>query len=719
MKLALDSTDWDTLLANDDDVINVSNILSTALINAAITTNVPKFTNHAQRTTRQEKNLLKERKKMTELLNQRNVRTQDSERATNKIKDIDTQINNLIIKSQENTERRLINNISANPKAFFKHTNSTRKFKTKIGPLICPITHNYLDGPKEMAEILSQQYKSVFTVPCTNPSATNFPSLNCNNLSDIDVTLESIIAAGKSICLSSAPGPDGIPPIIFHDYIEVLARPIKRIIRMSLDSGKLPEPNGIAQAIIAPMLKPGGTKSNAADYRPIALTNHLTKLIERIIRMAIIEHLEENLCFNKNQHGFVPGKSTITQLLKFYDDLLFLLEMGNDADVIYLDFAKAFDKVDHGVVLKKLKQLKIEGKLHLWIKSFLRSKHQRVKVDDILSDPVKVISGVPQGSVLGPLLFVILMLDIDQNLSYVYNFQFADDTKLLKGITSPADHNHLQMQLSNVYTWAHVNGMLFNEKKFDHMALGTQIRVVKYNTPSGTPIKRKHAVKDLGFTMQDNLWFDTHIQNIVTKGHQMSGWVLRTIKSRKTIPMKVLLKSLVISQLEYACLLWGPFNQKQINQLESVQKRFTSRFACFISLCPIRNITCCTVAYKDRLKALEIFSLDRRRERYYILYIYKLAIGIVPDLGLDFYQNARGHQCVRSKVIPDNIHTRHIPRWVKNSRNSSFFVMGPRLYNNLPPNLRTKALNQMPPKKSSVHSFKAQLDAHPFLTSLD
>ena len=143
------------------------------------------------------------------------------------------------------------------------------------------------------------------------------------------------------------------------------------------------------------------------------------------------------------------------------------------------------------------------------------------------------------------------------------------------------------------------------------MALGTQIRVVKYNTPSGTPIKRKHAVKDLGVTMQDNLRFDTHIQNIVTKGHQMSGWVLRTIKSRKTIPMKVLLKSLVISQLEYACPLWTGLSLGDIQQLESIQRSFTNKIDCpfYVS------------DYWERLKFLNLMSLQRRRERYDILHM--------------------------------------------------------------------------------------------------
>ena len=162
------------------------------------------------------------------------------------------------------TERRLLQNISIDAKSFFKHANSTRKTRSRIGPL--KSNNSYEDGPKKMAEILSRQYESVFSSPVINPSFINSPLQACTSITDIEITDVNIIAAGKSISLSSAPGPDGIPPIIYHDYISVLANPIRRIFRKSLDTGFLPEDTAIT--IITPLLKPKGVKCNPASYRP-------------------------------------------------------------------------------------------------------------------------------------------------------------------------------------------------------------------------------------------------------------------------------------------------------------------------------------------------------------------------------------------------------------------------------------------------------------------
>ena len=143
------------------------------------------------------------------------------------------------------------------------------------------------------------------------------------------------------------------------------------------------------------------------------------------------------------------------------------METGNNADVIYLDFSKAFDKVDFNLVLAKIKDIEINGKIINWIESFLKNRFQSVIVDGILSEPAPVISGVPQGSVLGPLIFLILIGDIDNDISNSSVRSFADDTRLIKSVISIEDTEALQEDLTTVYNWANVNNMKFNDIKFE------------------------------------------------------------------------------------------------------------------------------------------------------------------------------------------------------------------------------------------------------------
>ena len=155
--------------------------------------------------------------------------------------------------------------------------------------------------------------------------------------------------------------------------------------------------------------------------------------------------------FNKNQHGFRSGRSCLSQLLEQFDLILNILDDDANADVIYLDFSKAFDKVDHQIVLQKIKQLGITGNIHHWLKSFLTDRYQSVVVNGVKSDPQRVISGVPQGSVLGPLIFLILIGDIDEEISYSDVKSFADDTRATMAIKSACDVQLLQGELNKIY----------------------------------------------------------------------------------------------------------------------------------------------------------------------------------------------------------------------------------------------------------------------------
>ena len=419
-------------------------------------------------------------------------------------------------KERERKEKKVCDNIKVDSKAFFTYANSFRKSKTRIGPL--KSGGSYWSGEKEMANILSRQYESVFTTPYDTPFVFN--PRDCQIIEDIEITPVLVKEAMKRMKVSSAPGPDGIIAYIFHTFADELCDPISQIWRRSLDTSLMPE--GPITATITPIFK-DGDRSDAANYRPVSLTNHLTKVFERVMRKQLVHHLESQNLMNITQHGFREGRSTLSQLLSYYDSILSMLEENHQVHSVYLDFSKAFDKVDHKILLTKVEGMGIQGKILKWLHTFLTTRTQRVKVGNQLSDEVKVRSGVPQGSVLGPLLFLIYMIDIGEDVKNSLLGSFADDTRAWKAVTCTQD---FQDDLNMLYGWAVDNNGEFNGKKFDLMAYNDDSESRPYTQPDGTPIRLKKHVKDLGVYMSDDCTFNFHINSVIKKAQQKAAWVL-------------------------------------------------------------------------------------------------------------------------------------------------------------------------------------------------
>ena len=273
------------------------------------------------------------------------------------------------------------------------------------------------------------QFLSVFSDP-DNPDIEE-PHLNIQTdccINDISFTIEDLIKAIDEIKVNSASGDDGFPAILLKTCKQELAYPLLLLWRDSMDNGYI-HPMFLHQ-LITPLYKGKGSRCQASNYRPISLTSHIIKLFERVIRNKLVNFLEENNILNSNQHGFRKGRSCLTELLAHYDEILENANNGNGTDTVYLDFAKAFDKVDHNLLLKKLKAVGIKGKLLNWLKAFLSHRKQEVVIDGIKSFISAVISGVPQGSVLGPILFIIFINDISNSINSSSLKSFADDTKL-------------------------------------------------------------------------------------------------------------------------------------------------------------------------------------------------------------------------------------------------------------------------------------------------
>ncbi len=473
-------------------------------------------------------------------------------------------------------EARAIQSIKSNPKYFFSYAKKFSKIKSKIGPLLNE-NNQYTASSQEMANILKTQYESVFNDPLPSSVYTEGANLAEEDLIDIEFTSSDFQDAIDELSTNSSSGPDGVPAILLKKCKLELSGPLAILWRNLLDLGITPAILKLSHII--PVHK-GDHRGVAQNYRPIALTSHLTKLFEKVLRNKLVQYLDEHNMLNNSQHGFRKGRSCLSQLLAHYDKILKHMENGMNVDTVYLDFSKAFDKVDHQIIIEKLKILGIGGKILKWIKSFLLNRNQRVIVNGFWSELSHVLSGVPQGSVIGPLLFLILIGDIDADLLHSFLSSFADDTRASKGVSSLRDTSLLQSDLDAIYSWATNNNMTFNSKKLELLRYGDNDALkaeTSYRSPDGSVISEKAHVKDLGVVMSSSGSFSEHINTVCQKARDMCSWILRTFKSRSPAVMMTLWKSLVIPIMDYCSQLWSPIQAGQIQQLEEIQQQFTRK----------------------------------------------------------------------------------------------------------------------------------------------
>ena len=411
--------------------------------------------------------------------------------------------------------------------------------------------------------------------------------------------------------------------------------------------------------------------------------DNMIKVFERVLRQKMVNFMDRNNILCNNQHGFRSGHSCLTQMLSHFDDIMLGLIRGNDTDSIYLDYAKAFDKVDHKLLLEKLRIYGFHSQLIKWISSFLEDRTQTVIVNGKQSKVAKVISGVPQGTVLGPILFILFINDIETCIKHSKVHLFADDTRIRKEITCMGDVAKLQEDLFNVSIWTLENNMVLNEDKLDlivHRAnpateldeLPHRIEAYTYKTLSGITLYPSNSVRDLGIAVSPDLTWRAHISAIVSQARPVASWVLSVFRARDRYTMLTLYKSIVRSHLENCCPLWNPSQIGDIQLLESVQRTFTSR---------IKGVQ--HMNYWTRLSSLNLMSLQRRRERYIILQVHKILHGLCPnDVRLQFSPPSRlGIRAIVPKL------SRSAKQVHQTLYDNSFGVLGPRLWNTIPAEL--------------------------------
>ena len=465
-----------------------------------------------------------------------------------------------------------------------------------------------------MATILNKFFSTVFTEEDTNHLPT-FDSITDAAVCNINITEAEVCKKLNNLKPFSAPGPDGIQAKLLKDFSGVLSGPLCKIFNKSMQEGIVPD--DWRNAHVTPIYKKG-SKSSPGNYRPVSLTSIPCKVMESLIKDVITKHLTDNLLIRTSQHGFMSKRSTTTNLLQFMETITKNFDDGHPLDVIYLDFQKAFDKVPWGRLMAKMEGHGIKGKILTWIRSWLSNRKQRVVLNGCFSDWLEVISGVPQGSVLGPLAFLIFINDLDDDIMDIILsiMKFADDTKVANAILDASDHRDLQRALDNLVRWTDTWGMSFNVSKCKVMHIGRNNQEYTYSMNSRQLDITKEE-KDVGVLITDNLKPSRQCAEAARRASTVLYQLCKAFHYRDRHIFKKLYLTYVRPHLEYCVQAWCPWFEHDIELLEKVQKK------------AIRQITGLSAStYEDKLKELGIESLRQRRVRFDLLQTYKIINGI-------------------------------------------------------------------------------------------
>ena len=506
-------------------------------------------------------------------------------------------------KALRSFEKSLAEDAKRNTKSVFKYVNSKLKTKSTI-PELCTE-----DGMKtsdiEKANALNEFFASVFT--SENPTVPEPEVVLENSIQDLDISQTAVERKLKKLKIDKSPGPDCLHPRVLKELAEVISSPITDLMQISLNSGILP--SGWKDGHITAIHKKGN-KSSPDNYRPVSLTSQICKLMESVIRDHIMDFFTGNNIISESQHGFVPGRSCSTQLLECLDRWTNALDQGKSADVVYLDFSKAFDSVPHQPLIRKLHALGIRGKILDWCESFLVGRRQRVVVNGSVSKWEPVKSGVPQGSVLGPLMFVVYINDMPEVASSIMKL-FADDAKLYRDVDTPHDIEQLKEDLNRVTQWSDRWQMTFNAKKCQVLHLGSRNQKTQYQMLDQT-IASAEVVKDLGVHIDSKLSFHQHTEAKVNKANRALGILRRSFDYLDNRTFSLLYKALVRPHLEYCHAVTYPRTAGQMKSIESVQRRATK--------C-LRHLH--DLPYEERLKTLRLPSMTYRLMRGDMIEMYK------------------------------------------------------------------------------------------------
>ena len=580
------------------------------------------------------------------------------------------------------TLRRIREECTQEKTALSNHTTSNifKLFRRRCSTLpahILSLHHGgtVINEPSHISETMNDYFTSCYSNTC-HLSKKTLP-LNALNKSH-SATLDTITISPASVALtlnrikdSSTPGPDGLPPSLFKQGGADLTFILSHLFNLSLRSGTYPPQ--WKDSVITPHYK-SGPRTLCTSYRGIHHTPIVSRVFERCLKNPLLSHFISVNKISDRQFGFINRRSVNGCQLKFFSKITKAVDAGECICILYLDITKAFDQVPHDRLLHTLWEAGIRDPLLSCLSSYLRGRKQRTRVNGLLSGYRDIPSGVIQGSVLGPVFFLLYINDVLDHIANGDVFLFADDIKILYSFPPNEVTSSLlriQADLDSLSLWSHRSGLKFSSSKSCVMAH-------RFNLPNGhltlnsEPLSSTLQVRDLGLRYSCSFNFSEQILYQVAKARRLTYLINRAFHLRET---KILLfKQVVLPILEFGCAFSSLLTRSETRQIENIQRAFT-RCLCMNDF---------TLNYRERCLLLRLEPLWFRRVKLNLRLLHQLIFNYAhfPDKDICF----RPHL---SYSLRHNSYTLSCPKVRTTFAHNFFLSLYPRIWNKLPPTLRS------------------------------
>ena len=473
--------------------------------------------------------------------------------------------------------------------------------------------------PVGIADIFADFFKSVYSSDDAQVSAEDFSSVREHiPIGSLSLSCDQVLKALLSLDVSKSKGPDILSPYFLKMCADDLCYPICCIFNRSLSAGVFP--NRWKLSHVTPIFK-SGSRALACNYRGIAILPAIGKLFEAMVCSLLTGHFKSYI--SSRQHGFMKGRSTETNLVEFAQTGLNAIESGSQLDVVYTDFSKAFDRVNHSILVAKLERIGLHSSLLAWIRSYLAGRSQFVLIGGSRSYVFPVATGVPQGSHLGPLLFILFVNDIVDVVKYSKCLLYADDLKIFLSVSSVRDCTYLQCDLDSLFSWSQKNQLALNLAKCSTMSFRRRLNPVFFDYAiGGVTLKRVDRVSDLGILFDEKMNFNGHIDCVVSKAFSRIGFMKRICRQfNDPYTLKSVYCAFVRSVLEYGSTVWSPSYAVHVDRIESIQKKFLLYALRHIGW---REDTFVLPPYEDRCKLIALETLASRRTLSALMFVFDL-----------------------------------------------------------------------------------------------
>ena len=593
-------------------------------------------------------------------------------------------INNRIKKAKADYYKLKFQNNGSNPREIWKTINCITHRKKTNNSSITELKNGdeSLTEPSDICEMLNSHFSSIGSklasaLPHGNNSFEYYITPTESTFQLQHTTVAVVLKLIERLSPNKATGLDTISCRLLKEAAPIIASSLVSIINKSIDTGIFPLNWKIAK--VFPLFK-ANDRTNPQNYRPISVLPVISKICERLVYDQLYSYLTEHDLLTKYQSGFRPLHSTVTALLNITNDWYLNIDNGLINMAVFIDLAKAFDTVSHTILLKKLELYGLRGRTLDWFSSYLFNRQQQCFVQGCLSKSQTISCGVPQGSILGPLLFLIYINDLPGCLQHTKPYMYADDTLLSASSASTAElQNNVSRDLLNIKDWLLSNKLSLNVTKTEYMFLGTEFKLS--NLGIVLPVKignqeipRVKNAKYLGVHLDENLKWNEHIDKLCSKvSRSISG--LR--QARDYVPLNILVliyKALIQPVFDYCDVVWGNLNKELALRIQKLQNR-VARIITFQSY---------DARSSEILKQLNWDDLATRRDKHLSLLMYDTINRRTPKYLSDLFSNSCENNpyksCLRNQDF--KVAIKHAPK--TELYKGSFSYRGAMKWNSLP-----------------------------------